>query len=82
MWWVPPWEAVFGQDMGRLFGLSACVLAGITFLPTLRRYGRSPWWALTLPLIALFYMAATLGSAVNHWRGKGAQWKNRAYEKG
>jgi hypothetical protein len=25
-------------------------------------------------------MAATLGSALNHWRGVGARWKNRRYE--
>jgi hopene-associated glycosyltransferase HpnB len=82
VWWVPPLEALFGRDVGRIFGASAYVLAAITFLPTLRRYQRSPWWSLALPLIALFYMGATVGSAVNHWRGKGAHWKSRAYEKG
>jgi hopene-associated glycosyltransferase HpnB len=82
VWWVPPWQAVFGRDVGRIFGVSAYVLASITFLPTLRRYRRSPWWSLALPLIALFYMAATIGSAVNHWRGKGAHWKSRSYENG
>jgi len=34
---------------------------------------------LALPLIALFYMAATLGSAYGYWRGSGARWKNRDY---
>jgi hypothetical protein len=46
----------------------------------LARYGRSKAWALALPLIALFYMAATAASALNYWRGKGANWKNRAYQ--
>ncbi len=41
--------------------------------------GATPLWALVLPLIAVFYMAATLGSAVNYWRGRGARWKSRAY---
>jgi hypothetical protein len=45
----------------------------------LARYGRSRLWALALPLIALFYMAATCGSALDHWRGRGARWKSRAY---
>jgi hypothetical protein len=36
-------------------------------------------WSLTLPLIALFYMAATFSSAVSFWRGRGARWKNRDY---
>jgi hypothetical protein len=43
------------------------------------RYNRTPLWVLALPLIALFYMAATVGSAVRHWFGTGSQWKNRAY---
>jgi hypothetical protein len=43
------------------------------------RYRRNPLWALGLPLVATFYMAATLGSALNHWFGRGARWKNRAY---
>ena len=37
---------------------------------------------LALPLIALFYMAATCGSALNYWRGRGAHWKKRAYGAG
>jgi hopene-associated glycosyltransferase HpnB len=81
-WWVPVWAAAFGADIGRAFGATACLLAAISFQPTLRRYRRSPLWALALPLIALFYMAATLGSAINYWRGAGAQWKSRSYEEG
>ena len=30
-----------------------------------------------LPVIAAFYMAATLGSAVQFWRGRGGAWKGR-----
>jgi hypothetical protein len=35
---------------------------------------------LCLPVIAAFYLAATVGSAANHWFGGGARWKERAYE--
>ena len=56
-------------------GLAAFGIAAITYLPTLARYGRSRLWALALPLIAVFYMAATVASALNHWRGAGASWK-------
>jgi hypothetical protein len=52
----------------------------LSYVPTLARYGRSKAWVLALPLIALFYMAATVGSAINFWRGRGANWKNRAYQ--
>jgi hypothetical protein len=51
----------------------------VSYLPTLHRYRRSPAGVLALPLIALFYMAATVGSALDHWRGAGARWKNRSY---
>jgi hypothetical protein len=30
-----------------------------------------------LPVIALFYMAATFASAVQFWRGRGGAWKGR-----
>jgi hypothetical protein len=36
-------------------------------------------WAPGLPLVAAFYMAATIGSAVNHHVGRGVAWKGRAY---
>ncbi|HLX02751.1 MAG TPA: glycosyltransferase [Trinickia sp.] len=47
------------------------------YAPMLRYYGRSPLWAPVLPLVALFYVGATVGSAVRYWRGKGGQWKAR-----
>jgi hopene-associated glycosyltransferase HpnB len=47
------------------------------YAPMLHYYGRSPLWAPALPLVALFYVGATLASAVRYWRGKGGQWKAR-----
>jgi hopene-associated glycosyltransferase HpnB len=78
--WLTPAAAILclrGWPFG--FGLAAFGLAVISYMPTLARYGRNRLWALALPLIALFYMAATLGSALNYWRGQGARWKSRAY---
>jgi hopene-associated glycosyltransferase HpnB len=80
VWLVPPWEAGFAHGWRFVCGLAACGLAAASYTPTLTRYGLSRLWAAALPLIALFYMAATLGSAVNFWRGTGARWKNRDYE--
>jgi hopene-associated glycosyltransferase HpnB len=79
VWLVPAAAMVFGQGWVRACGVAAFAIAAISYVPTLRRYGRSPAWAMALPLIAVFYMAATLGSAVNYWRGRGARWKSRAY---
>jgi hopene-associated glycosyltransferase HpnB len=79
VWLIPPWQAATGHGASRLCALTACALAALSYLPTLRRYRRSPLWVLALPLIAVFYMSATVGSAVNYWRGRGANWKDRAY---
>ncbi len=68
-----------GSARACLAGLAAWVAMAASFLPTLRRFGRHPAWAAALPAIAAFYMAATLGSAWNHWRGRGVAWKGRAY---
>jgi hopene-associated glycosyltransferase HpnB len=82
VWLVPVWEVLFGHGWGFLSGLGAFALAAASYLPTLARYRRNRLWSLALPLIALFYMAATLGSALNYWLGTGASWKNRAYGAG
>ena len=60
-------------------GPLAWLIMAATFVPTLRRFGLSLIWAPLLPAIALFYMAATLGSAWDYHRGRGVVWKNRAY---
>jgi hypothetical protein len=49
------------------------------YLPTLRRFGLKPFWAAALPLVAVFYTGATLGSALDHYQGRGVIWKQRAY---
>jgi hypothetical protein len=36
----------------------------------------------TLPFAALFYLYATLYSAVNYWLGRGGGWKGRALDVG
>jgi hopene-associated glycosyltransferase HpnB len=76
---VPAWEILFGHGWAKGLGLTAFALAAISYLPTLARYGQSRVLSLALPLIALFYMAATVGSALSYWFGGGATWKNRAY---
>jgi hopene-associated glycosyltransferase HpnB len=79
VWLVPAYEVIFGHGWHFLFGLAAYALAAISYQPTLARYRLPKFWALALPLIALFYIAATLSSALDHWRGTGAKWKNRSY---
>lgn len=53
-------------------------LMAATFAVTVKFYGLSWPWALTLPLSALFYGYATFVSVVRYWLGRGGQWKGRA----
>jgi hopene-associated glycosyltransferase HpnB len=80
IWLLPPALALFGHGTEFWCGLTAWLILAASYLPTLRRFGRSPLWAPFLPLIAAFYMAATIGSAANHYRGRGVAWKGRAYQ--
>ena len=82
VWLVPPSAVFFGHGWERACAVLTFGLAAVSYLPTLARYRQNPLWSLALPLIALFYMGATLNSALDHWRGRGARWKNRAYGSG
>ena len=82
VWLVPPALAVFGSGWSRVLGVLAWAAAAASYLPTLRRFGLNPARALLLPLVALFYMAATLDSAIDHVRGRGVRWKDRTYQDG
>ncbi len=79
VWLVGPAGALFGHGWVRLLGLAVWAAQAGSYLPTLRRFGATPLWAPAIPLVAVFYMAATIGSAVNHHAGRGVVWKNRAY---
>ena len=79
VWLVPPALALFGQGAARLAGLLGWAAIAGSYMPTLRRFGVSLAWAPLLPLVAAFYTAATLGSAWNHYTGRGVIWKQRAY---
>ena len=63
---------------GSLLGACAWLVMSVAYVPALRFYRRSILWAPALPLIALFYLAATVHSAVAYARGRGGLWKGRA----
>jgi hopene-associated glycosyltransferase HpnB len=62
-------------------GAAAWFLMSLAYLPMVRFYGLNPFWALTLPLAASFYMGATLHSAFKFRSGKGGEWKGRAQDR-
>ena len=79
-WLVPPLAVIAGSGAARALGAAAWAGMAWSYLPTLRRFRLSALWAPLLPLVALFYTAATIGSALNHHFGRGVVWKSRAYQ--
>ncbi len=63
-------------------GIAAWLLMAGVYAPTLAFYRRNLLAGLLLPFTALLYTAMTVSSAVNHWRGKGGQWKERIHQAG
>ena len=68
---VPPFTVLAAP------GALAWLLMSVCYYPALRFYRRSPLWAPFLPLVAAFYMAATVYSAIAWRRGAGGLWKGR-----
>jgi hopene-associated glycosyltransferase HpnB len=73
-----PILAIFAPFPANAVAALAWALMTLTFLPILRFYRVSPLWAAALPLIAAAYLAFTLDSAYQHWRGRGGAWKGRS----
>ncbi|MBV9686160.1 MAG: glycosyltransferase, partial [Alphaproteobacteria bacterium] len=74
---APPLLLLSAQPAAVLCGAIAWLGMTVAFLPTLRAYKAPRAIAPLLPLIALFYVAATVGSALLFWRGRGGYWKGR-----
>ena len=74
---LPPVLAIGGS----WWGAAAWGMMSVAYFPALRFYRRSPLWAPLLPLVAVFYMGATVNSAVEYWRGRGGVWKGRVQDR-
>jgi hopene-associated glycosyltransferase HpnB len=75
----PVLASLFATGALRWAGAVCWTGMALAFQPTLWRYRRSPAWGLLLPAIGLFYLMATISSAVRFYQGRGGQWKNRNY---
>ncbi|HXB67941.1 MAG TPA: glycosyltransferase [Candidatus Acidoferrales bacterium] len=61
-------------------GAIAWLSMSVAYYPALRYYRRPAFWAPLLPLVAGFYLAATVHSALAYWRGAGGLWKGRVQD--
>lgn len=77
---APPLLLLTGDPPAVAAGLAAWILMILAYLPILRYYRQSPAWAPLLPLVALFYIAATVDSAISYWSGRGGAWKGRVQD--
>ncbi|HYU12366.1 MAG TPA: glycosyltransferase, partial [Stellaceae bacterium] len=74
---IPPLLLLSGSPWGAVLGGAAWLAMSGAYLPMLRFYRCPVALAPLLPIIALFYTAATVGSAIQFWRGRGGRWKGR-----
>jgi hopene-associated glycosyltransferase HpnB len=74
---APPLLLLTHSRLTIFMGAGAWVAMTITYSTVVRYYRMNRMWALTLPLAALFYLGATIHSAVKYWNGRGGDWKGR-----
>ncbi len=78
MIYVAPVPALLsGERMAMVFGAAAWALGAAIFTPMVNEYRVPRWVAFCLPGIAVFYLAATVESALRYWSGRGGEWKGR-----
>jgi len=77
---TPPALLLTGARWPMILGAAAWAVMTVTYVPMVRYYGLSPLWASTLPAAAVFYLGATVHSAVRYWLGRGGQWKGRVQD--
>ncbi|MCX6623002.1 MAG: glycosyltransferase [Acidobacteria bacterium] len=79
---APPVCALAGGKLASFVGFAAWMLMSLLYAPMLVFYRRSVLWAPLLPLVALFYLGATVNSAIQSWAGRGGAWKGRIQDQG
>src|ERR1017187_3324147 len=78
---LPPVVAVFAPQPAAGMAATAWLLMSISYFPALRFYHRGWFAAPLLPLVDLFYLAATIHSAISYWLGAGGSWKGRIQDR-
>jgi hopene-associated glycosyltransferase HpnB len=77
---APPALLFSGDTSSALMGAVAWLLSAILYAPTVKLYRAPLRTAFCLPLIAIFYLIATIESAIRYWAGRGGYWKGRAQD--
>lgn len=79
--YVAPVAVLFTGDwLSSALGAASWATGAAIFTPTVNEYRVPRWIAFCLPAIALFYLAATVESALRYWSGRGGEWKGRVQD--
>jgi hopene-associated glycosyltransferase HpnB len=78
---APPCLLLSGTSLSITLGAAAWLTMTVAYWPIVRFHRLNPAWALTLPVAALIYTAATLHSALKYWSGEGGKWKGRVQDR-
>lgn len=79
---LPVAAGIFAStSVARLTVATAIGAMILSYLPTLKFYRLSPFWALAMPLIGVLYLAMTWSSALRYWAGNRSAWRGRTYPK-
>jgi hopene-associated glycosyltransferase HpnB len=74
---APPLLLLTHEPLAMGLGAVAWLLMSGCYLPMVRFYRMEAAYTLILPLVALFYAAATVHSAIQYAAGRGGRWKGR-----
>jgi hopene-associated glycosyltransferase HpnB len=77
---LPPLLLLTGRPVWIALGALAWALMSLAYRPMVRFHGLSSLWSPCLPMVAAFYAAATLHSAIEYRRGRGGRWKDRVQD--
>lgn len=84
MFWAPIAALVGGlaaaDPLLAALGGAGWALMTALYAPMIRYYRLQWWCAATLPYTATLYLAMTVSSAIQHYRGSGGAWKGRIYD--
>jgi len=79
MYLAPLMAIALGGTMAVLLGLTSIFVMAASYLPTLKLYDQASWKAFGVPVAGLLYLAMTLSSGWQAFRGNAAKWKGRTY---
>ena len=78
---LPPLLLCSRRKSRKVLGALAWATMIITYRPMVNFYRQPRWTVLMLPVVAAFYAAATIHSAILYWTGEGGQWKGRIQDR-